>query len=245
MSKALELSQLANDITYTEGTDTLSFGQANITIGSNALLSYNTFSGDLTVASNGAVTLATVNSNVGSFGSGSAIPVVTVNAKGLVTAVSTQSVNIVTTTDIAGDSGTDTITLGTDTLTFAGGTGLTSAVTNNNVSIALDNTAVSAGSYGGSTAIPVITVDAQGRITAASTSSINTDLISDTTPQLGGNLDINSNDITGTGNISITGDFTLTSTDAGSAYDPTIDLYRNSSSPVSYTHLTLQTNREV
>ena len=233
MSKALELSQLANDITYTEGTDTLSFGQANITIGSNALLSYNTFSGDLTVASNGAVTLATVNSNVGSFGSGSAIPVVTVNAKGLVTAVSTQSVNIVTTTDIAGDSGTDTITLGTDTLTFAGGTGLTSAVTNNNVSIALDNTAVSAGSYGGSTAIPVITVDAQGRITAASTSSINTDLISDTTPQLGGNLDINSNDITGTGNISITGDFTLTSTDAGSTDNPTIDLYRNSASPAN------------
>ena len=195
MSKALELSQLANDITYTEGTDTLSFGQANITIGSNALLSYNTFSGDLTVATNGAVTLATVNSNVGSFGSGSAIPVVTVNAKGLVTAVSTQSVNIVTTTDIAGDSGTDTITLGTDTLTFAGGTGLTSAVTNNNISIALDNTAVSAGSYGGSTAIPVITVDAQGRITGASTSSINTDLVSDTTPQLGGTLDANGNTI--------------------------------------------------
>ena len=195
MSKALELSQLANDITYTEGTDTLSFGQANITIGSNALLSYNTFSGDLTVASNGAATLATVNSNVGSFGSGSAIPVVTVNAKGLVTAVSTQAVNIVSTTDIAGDSGTDTITLGTDILTFAGGTGLTSAVTNNNVSIALDNTAVSAGSYGGSTAIPVITVDAQGRITGASTSSINTDLVSDTTPQLGGTLDANGNTI--------------------------------------------------
>ena len=195
MSKALELSQLANDITYTEGTDTLSFGQANLQIGSNSLLANNAFSGDLTVATNGVVTLATVNSNVGSFGSGSAIPVVTVNAKGLVTAVSTQSVNIVTTTDIAGDSGTDTITLGTDTLTFAGGTGLTSAVTNNNVSITLDNTAVTAGSYGGSTAIPVITVDAQGRITSASTSSINTDLVSDTTPQLGGTLDANGNTI--------------------------------------------------
>jgi len=195
MSKALELSQLANDVTYNEGTDTLSFGQANITVGTDVLLAYNDFSGDITVASNGAVTLATVNSNVGSFGSGSAIPVVTVNAKGLVTAVSTQAVNIVSTTDIAGDSGTDTITLGTDTLTFAGGTALTSTVTNNQVSIALDNTAVTAGSYGGSTAIPVITVDAQGRITAASTSSINTDLVSDTTPQLGGTLDANGNDI--------------------------------------------------
>ena len=37
----------------------------------------------------GAMTLATVNSNVGQFGSATAIPVVTVNAKGLVTAVST------------------------------------------------------------------------------------------------------------------------------------------------------------
>ena len=37
----------------------------------------------------GAMTLATVNGNVGQFGSATAIPVVTVNAKGLVTAVST------------------------------------------------------------------------------------------------------------------------------------------------------------
>ena len=37
----------------------------------------------------GAMTLATVNSNVGQFGSATAIPVITVNAKGLVTAAST------------------------------------------------------------------------------------------------------------------------------------------------------------
>jgi hypothetical protein len=40
------------------------------------------------------LTLATVNSNVGQFGSATAIPVVTVNAKGLVTAISTTSVSI-------------------------------------------------------------------------------------------------------------------------------------------------------
>lgn len=40
---------------------------------------------------------------------------------------------------------------------------------------------------------------------------INTDLVSDTSPQLGGNLDLNSNDITGTGNINITGTGTVTS----------------------------------
>ena len=37
------------------------------------------------------------------------------------------------------------------------------------------------------------------------------DLINDTTPQLGGNLDLNSNDITGTGDVNITGSITATS----------------------------------
>ena len=42
-----------------------------------------------------------------------------------------------------------------------------------------------------------------------------TDVVSDTTPQLGGNLDLNSRDITGTGNINITGNATLTGYLAG------------------------------
>ena len=37
--------------------------------------------------------------------------------------------------------------------------------------------------------------------------TVNPDLVGDTTPQLGGNLDLNNNDITGTGDINITGDF--------------------------------------
>jgi len=55
-------------------------------------LSYTSgsFNGSANVTGTG--TLATVNSNVGTFGSASSIPVVTVNAKGLVTAVSTATV---------------------------------------------------------------------------------------------------------------------------------------------------------
>ena len=59
----------------------------------------------------------------------------------------------------------------------------------------LADTSVSAGSYGSSTSIPSITVDAQGRITAASGNSVNTDLVGDTSPQLGGDLDSNGNNI--------------------------------------------------
>ena len=43
------------------------------------------------------------------------------------------------------------------------------------------------------------------------------DVVDDTTPQLGGNLDLNTNDITGTGNINITGNATLTGYLAGPA----------------------------
>ena len=59
----------------------------------------------------------------------------------------------------------------------------------------LANTSVTAASYGSSTSIPSITVDAQGRITAASGNSVNTDLVGDTSPQLGGDLASNGNNI--------------------------------------------------
>jgi hypothetical protein len=52
--------------------------------------------GDITSA-NTVTTLATVNSNVGSFGSGGSIPTITVNAKGLITGVTTTAVTSGTT----------------------------------------------------------------------------------------------------------------------------------------------------
>lgn len=82
-----------------------------------------------------AVTLDTVNSNVGTFGSSTEIPSVTVDGKGRVTAVTTNSIS--TDLNIAGDTGTDTVTSG-DTLTFTGGDGATIAVTNNTVTTTVD-----------------------------------------------------------------------------------------------------------
>jgi hypothetical protein len=73
----------------------------------------------------------------------------------------------------AADSGSSlTITAG-DTFTVAGGTGLTSvASATDTVTLNLDATAVTAGSYGNASTVGTFTVDAQGRLTAAGNSAI-------------------------------------------------------------------------
>ena len=82
--------------------------------------------------------------------------------------------NVATSFTVAGDSGSSqTISSGTDTLTIAGGTGLSSvASATDTITLNLDSTAVTAGSYGSSSSVGTFTVDAQGRLTAASNSSI-------------------------------------------------------------------------
>ena len=92
--------------------------------------------GDIT-SNNLSTTLATVNSNIGTFGSSTAIPVVTVNAKGLVTTVTTAAVGTALT--VSGDSGSVNIDLLSETLTISGGTNLTSVGSGNTVTVNLDN----------------------------------------------------------------------------------------------------------
>ena len=119
-------------------------------------------------------TVSLVNTAVGagSYGSATAIPTFTVDSKGRLTAAGTAAANFT----VAADSGTaDVVTLG-ETLTFTGDTGITTTVSPNDISIDLDDTLVTPGSYGGTTAIPTFTVDQQGRLTAAGQATIATTL---------------------------------------------------------------------
>lgn len=91
--------------------------------------------------------------------------------------VDTAISNATYTFNLTGDTGTSQTVDDNETVTISGGTGLSSvASSSNTITINLDDTAVTPGSYGSATAIPTITIDAQGRITQASTASISTTL---------------------------------------------------------------------
>ena len=91
-----------------------------------------------------------------------------------ITSVNSNITNVATSFTVAGDSGTNqTISSGSDTLSILGGVGLTSiAGATDTITLNLDNTAVTAGGYGGASSVGAFTVDAQGRLTAATNTSI-------------------------------------------------------------------------
>ena len=122
--------------------------------GNQAAQSITGITGDASftgTTASGTATLATVNSNVGTFGSTTTIPVVTVNGKGLVTAVSTASVT----------SGINQLTGDATAGPGTGSQAITFATVNSNT-----------GTFGNGTHVGQFTVNAKGLITAASSVAI-------------------------------------------------------------------------
>ena len=119
-------------------TDDLSEGSSNLyyTDGrvETKIDSYVT-GGTAISVSNGTVSLDNTAVTAGSYGSGSAIPTFTVDAQGRLTAAGEVSVS--TDLSIAGDTGSDSVNLLNDSLVFAGGTGVSTSVSNGEVSIAI------------------------------------------------------------------------------------------------------------
>lgn len=77
--------------------------------------------------------------------------------------------------DFTGDNGTSgSVDLDSQSLAITGDTGITTTASGQGLSIDLDDTAVTAGTYGSATAVPTFTVDGQGRLTAASENTIST-----------------------------------------------------------------------
>jgi hypothetical protein len=99
-----------------------------------------TFDGSQNIELN--LELTNTGVTAGNYGGASGIPTFTVDADGRIT--SAANVSVATNLSIAGDTGTDSLSLLTDTLTFVGADGITSVVdgAGNNVAFSVDNTVI-------------------------------------------------------------------------------------------------------
>jgi hypothetical protein len=107
----------------------------NLTLTGDATANIANVNGSADVSAG--LTLATVNSNVGTFGGGTNMPSFTVDGKGRITAAS--NVAISTSFIIANSSSSQTFNNGS-TLSFLAGSGLTSTLTTNTITYAVDST---------------------------------------------------------------------------------------------------------
>lgn len=201
----------------TNGFVKTSAGDGTLIVDTSTYLTGNqtiTLSGDITGSGTTAITttLATVNANVGSFGSSTAIPSFTVNAKGLITAASTNAVvapagtltgttlasNVVTSSLTAvGTIGTGTWNAGIIAGTY-GGTG----VNNGTKTITLGGNLTTAGAFN-----TTLTVTA---LTNATLPAGTTTLVPTTGTGATGtwSISISGNAATVTTNANLTGDVT-------------------------------------
>ena len=111
------------------------------------------------ITSNGTISLANTAVVAADYGSASQVGTFTVDAQGRLTAAANAAINIAVANVSGAVPNTVNVIAGTG---LSGGGNLAS-----NVTVSLANTAVTAGNYGSTTQVAQITIDAQGRITAA------------------------------------------------------------------------------
>ena len=97
---------------------------------------------DGSAAANIPLVLGSTGVTAGTYGGTTNVAVIVVDSKGRITSASNVATS--STLNIAGDSGTDAVALTTDTITFVGGDGITTAAysANSNVRFDVDNTVV-------------------------------------------------------------------------------------------------------
>jgi hypothetical protein len=106
--------------------------------GNSGSITLNVVGGTGITANANDIEITDTGVSAGSYGSATAIPTFTVNAQGQLTAAGTAAIS--TDLTISDGSTTDTVSVGTDTLTFAGTTNeIETTVSNNQVQIGLPN----------------------------------------------------------------------------------------------------------
>ena len=137
--------------TNTEAGITVSYddtnGKLDFAVNSPTITIHGDVDGSATMTNLGntsiAVVLDTVNSTVGTFGSTTNVPVVTVNAKGLVTNIATAAIS--TSFTLAADTGTPDVFNNGETLSFIGGEGIDTVISsvNNRITISAEDASAS------------------------------------------------------------------------------------------------------
>jgi len=186
------VGNLTGDVTGNADTATALETGRDFSISGDAEAAAITFDGTANVGL--ALTLVNTAVTPGSYGSSSEIPTFTVDSKGRLTAAG--SVSVSTGMTVAGDSGSETINLLSETLTIAGGTNLTSSAASDTVTINLDDN------------ISLVSVNASGVVTA--TSGFVGDLTGNVTGDLTGEVNAAAFDTNASG-VVVTGVATATS----------------------------------